>query len=434
MGCQRRPRALSDPWGKLVAMRTLFSGELSVEYGQMYIDNRTEADLYEGPEAGLDESFAGQRAGLCGAAVPGHLFLVTGMHTGSVPLTVELHEREPSLDFDGWEDIVETPFRAASHDTALAEWSGEVRDLGLPAGTYRVRYHCRGMDEADGPSREEDEPVVDEYLIQFWPAPLERDRIVKQTTESAAYWHRFARRLPPPPTPEELAEAERLAREKAEREERERRERAEKREWGGRLPSDRLRAVGKAAKEMRKLDVALVHAIDEAGPETQREIARWAAHRGCDVAGLSGVDWIARGLAELDRGLPFSPPLDDPRAARKLLTSDPQVPRTVVTRPDGARDSVEEMALLALLVGAEPDPLTCALLAVRGATGAHGPGWHDLLTEVRSVFPEIAHAPLPPRTTLLPPDTRPRYGTVSMGVVVMKQRPDEERSDDEPRR
>ncbi|MGP3977139.1 hypothetical protein ACTWQF_24620 [Streptomyces sp. 8N114] len=127
-------------------MRTLFSGEFSVAYGQMYIDSRTDPD--EGPEAGLHECFMGQQAGLCGAAVPGHLFLLTGLHTGSVPFTVELHETEPSSDVGGWEDVVETSFRTASDATQLIEWGGGAWDLGLPSGTYRVRYHCRGMDEA----------------------------------------------------------------------------------------------------------------------------------------------------------------------------------------------------------------------------------------------------------------------------------------------
>ncbi|WP_326686501.1 hypothetical protein OIE63_04710 [Streptomyces sp. NBC_01795] len=403
-------------------MRTLFNGEFSVDYGQMYIDSRAEADIHEGPEAGLHECFMGQQAGLCGAAVPGHLFLLTGISEGSVPLTVELHEAEPPLDFDGWEDIVETPFRAASNDTTLNEWDGEGRDLGLPAGTYRARYHCRGMDEAVG-LRLEDEAVLDEYLLQFWPAPHESDRVVKQTSESAAYWHQFASELPPPPTPEELAEAERLTREKEEQDERERRERAEKREWGGRLPSDRLRSVGKAAAGLRTLDVALVHAVDEAGPETQRAIARWAAHRSCDVAGLSGADWIARGLAGLDRGLPFSPPLDDPKTARNLLSSDPQIPHTVITRPDGTSDSQQEVALFSLIIAADPDPLKALLLALHAAAGAHGTGWHDLLTEVRSEFPETAHVPLPPET--VPPKKRPHYGNAIRAVAV-KQHPGEE--------
>lgn len=418
---------LSDPWGKLVAMRTLFNGEFSVDYGQMYIDGRTEADIHEGPEDGLDECFMGQRAGLCGAAVPGHLFLLTGISSGAVPLTVELHEEEPSLDYDDWEDIVETPFRAASNDTALIEWSGEQRDLGLPAGTYRARYHCRGMDKAVG-TRREDEPVLDEYLLQFWPAPYEHDRIVKQTSKSAAYWHQVVSELPALPTPDERAEAERITREKAEQEERElreRRERAEKKEWGGRLPSDRLRSVGKVAAEMRRLDVALVHAVDEAGPKIQRAITRWAAHRSCDVAGLSSVDWIARGLAELDRGLPFSPPLDDPRTARRFLSSDPQIPSTVITLPDGTNASQQEVALVALVIGADPDPLKAVLLALHAAAGAHGTRWHDLLTEVRSEFPETAHAPLPLATDLLSPKKR-RHDGNAISIVAVKRQPGEE--------
>ncbi|MEU1200415.1 hypothetical protein ABZ446_29930 [Streptomyces sp. NPDC005813] len=376
-------------------MRTLFSGEFFVAYGQMYVDGRAEPD--EGPEAGLHDCFMGQRAGLCGAAVPGHLFLLTGMHTGSVPLTVELHEEEPPLDDDGWEDVVEVSFRTASDDTLLIEWGGEGWDLGLPTGTYRVRYHCRGMDEAHDTVRSEDEPVLDEYLLQFWPGPQERDRILKETSDSAAYWHRFASQLPPPPTPEELAAAKRHVREQEEQEARQLRERLEREAWGGRLPSDRLRTVGGNVAGTVDLDVALVHAIDAAGPDIQRSIARWAAHRACDVAGLSSVDWIARGLAELDQGTPFSPPLDDAERMWNRLFSDPQVPQTIVTLPGGTPDASQQaMALPALTDAAHPDPLQAALDALYAAAAAHGTGWRDLLAEVRTAFPETADAPLPP--------------------------------------
>ncbi|WP_432187240.1 hypothetical protein [Streptomyces sp. Tue6028] len=375
-------------------MRTLFSGEFSVAYGQMYVDGRTEPD--EGPEAGLHECFMGQQAGLCGAAVPGHLFLLTGMHTGSVPLTVELHEAEPPSDEDSWEDIVEASFRTASDDTLLIEWGGEGWDLGLPAGTYRVRYHCRGMDEAHDGVRSEDEPVLDEYLLQFWPGSRKRDLIVKETSDSAAYWHRFASQLPPPPTPEELAAAGRLAREQEEQEARQLRERLETEAWGGRLPSDRLRNVGGNVAGMVDLDVALVHAIDEAGPDIQRSMARWAAHRACDVAGLSSVDWIARGLAELDQGMAFSPPLDDAERMWNRLFSDPHVPETVVTLLDGTLNASQQtMALPALTDAAHADPLRAALDALYAAAAAHGTGWRDLFAEVRTAFPGTAHAPLP---------------------------------------
>ncbi|MEO3750102.1 hypothetical protein [Streptomyces sp. B6B3] len=373
-------------------MRTLFDGEFWVSYGQLYIDDGTDREV-----AGLNECFMGQRSGLCGAAVPGHLFVQTGLHTGTVPLTIELHDAEPVVDLAGWEDIVEVSFRADSDDTQLIEWGGPGRDLGLPEGDYRVRYHGRGMDEAHDGTREEDEPVLDEYLLQFWPAPPERDRVVKETSRSAGYWHRFASELPPPPTPEELAEARRLAREKEERERREERERYERKHWGGRLPSDRLRTVGGNVAGLVEFDVALVHAIDEAGPDVQRGIARWAAHRACAVAGLSGVDWIARGLAELDHGQPFSPPLDDERRKWDRLFSDPRVPETVITMFDGTPNASQQaMAFPALTEAAHPDPLQAALDALYAAAIAHGTGWREFLAEVRGAFPATAHAPLPP--------------------------------------
>jgi hypothetical protein len=39
----------------------------------------------------------------------------------------------------------------------------------------------------------EDEPAVDAYLLQFWPAAAAPDCVVKQTSEVAGYWHAVAR-------------------------------------------------------------------------------------------------------------------------------------------------------------------------------------------------------------------------------------------------
>ncbi|MFF7250289.1 hypothetical protein ACFZBU_41210 [Embleya sp. NPDC008237] len=101
-----------------------------------------------------------------------------------------------------------------------------------------------GMDEAgvhgvvfDG------EPPVDCYLLQFWPAPVEPDRVVRQASDKAAYWHKFAREQPPP-TPRERAAAERTAREVRARARAERVRQHELRMWAGRLPTERLRRVG----------------------------------------------------------------------------------------------------------------------------------------------------------------------------------------------
>ncbi|MFC9807961.1 hypothetical protein [Streptomyces griseoaurantiacus] len=169
-------------------MRTPVSGEVHVSYSQLYVESDP-----EGPGADLDEAFVGQTVGICGAAAPGALFLVTGLHTGDVGFTVEVHEEPPAFDPD-WEEVVEVSFRPVSAHTALVEWAGwDSWPLDLPEADYRVRYCARGMDAAhDLDTRSPDEPQVDSYLLQFWPAPPASDRIIRQTSGIAAYWHKSA--------------------------------------------------------------------------------------------------------------------------------------------------------------------------------------------------------------------------------------------------
>ncbi|MFD4656939.1 hypothetical protein ACFWP2_15085 [Kitasatospora sp. NPDC058444] len=312
-------------------VRRPVDGEVRVHYGQIYVESDP-----DGPGPDLAKAFAGQRAGLCGAAVPGALWLTTGLHTGSVGFTVEVHEQAPPVDQD-WEDVVEISFRPATDRSLLVEWAGgTVRELDLAETDYRVRYCARGIDE--GHRRDTgtpDEPQADRYLLQFWPAPPAPDRVLRQSSRTAAYWHDYARRLPPPPTPEELAAEElraRLARERVERVERENRAAAELWEWGGRRPSRALREVAGNVRGLLEFDASLLHALDDAGPRVQRTVARFAARRACAAAGLAGLDWVAAALAALDEGRPLPPPFDDPAALWQTLATDPRVPARTVRR------------------------------------------------------------------------------------------------------
>jgi haloacid dehalogenase-like hydrolase len=67
-----------------------------------------------------------------------------------------------------------------------------------PAAGRRGRSRCgRRRVDADvgGPglnNRDDGEPQTDRYLLQFWPAPPERARVLKQTSRQAAKWHAFA--------------------------------------------------------------------------------------------------------------------------------------------------------------------------------------------------------------------------------------------------
>jgi hypothetical protein len=42
----------------------------------------------------------------------------------------------------------------------------------------------------------DDEPALDRYLLQLWPAPHRAEVLVRQTSEIAAYWHSAAREDP----------------------------------------------------------------------------------------------------------------------------------------------------------------------------------------------------------------------------------------------
>jgi len=412
-------------------MRRHVEGEVRVHYGQIYVESDPESF---GPD--LAQAFAGQRAGLCGAAIPGALWLTTGLHTGHVGFTVEVHDQAPPLD-PVWEEAVEVSFRPASARSVLLEWAGSATwELGLDETDYRARYCAQGMDQAHRQDTRIGGPQLDRYLLQFWPAAPGPDRVLKQTSEIAAYWHEFARTQPPPATPEQRADAERHARLAREQADLEARRAREERQWGGRLPSPALRHVGGNVRGVLRFDAALVHAIDAAGPRIQRTVALLAARRACEVAGLSSVDWIAAALAALAEGRALPPPFADPARMFETLRSDPQVPHRTVRRaipphqaalpppippraqaprppsvprrpdpgtqpkavaaarhattvgfgpPDpSVRVSQPHMALPAVTAAARTDPLRAALDAVSAGIAAHGENYPAFLEEIWS--------------------------------------------------
>ncbi|MFC9999541.1 hypothetical protein [Nocardia sp. NPDC127526] len=132
--------------------------EVGVSYGQIYVES------VPGINSRMDEAFAGQGSGLCGAAVPGALFLHTGLHTGKVGFTVEVHDQAPPLDPE-WEDVVEVSFYPVSDQSFLVQWAGEAHwELDLVEGIdYRVRYCAQGMDQAR-------EKTSDSTMSHCWTA------------------------------------------------------------------------------------------------------------------------------------------------------------------------------------------------------------------------------------------------------------------------
>jgi hypothetical protein len=341
----------------------------------------------------------GQVNGLCGAAVRGFLSLVTGLHTGYVRFTVELHPAEPPLG-DEWEEAVEATFRHRAKKLWVGGLMSDAYPARLPPGDYRVRYCARGMEQGRHQDVADEDEVVDAYLLQFWPGQAQPDRIVRQTTEIAAYWHQAN------PTAA-LTEADRAERKRLKAERKAQRKiearRAEDRlRWGDRVPSDRLRKAARRANPVETLDADVVFALAELDDEGCAAVARWAAGRAAAVAGLAQVPWVAQALAALDRGQPlpppFPPPSDtdeaDPAEVWQLL-DDAELPITTVAVPAVVSGRLLEMsrqhvALPAVFATAERPALTAAMNALWAAACAHGEdGYRQFFADLRAAFPDL---------------------------------------------
>ncbi|MEV5754430.1 hypothetical protein AB0L00_42025 [Actinoallomurus sp. NPDC052308] len=426
-------------------MRRPVDGEVRVHYGRLYVQSGSK----HMPD--LDDAFAGQTSGLCGAAVPGFLWLVTGLHTGDVGFTVEIHEHAPELDPE-WADVVEVSFRPQTSHTFLELWGGEgAWELNLAQIDYRVRYCAQGMDEGHALDTRVDQPQADRYLLQFWAARPEPDRIVRQTSEIAAYWHRSVRELPPPPMTAERAGAERQARAERKRADHERRREAERYEWGGRLPTDALRAAPSALGLVR-YDADLVHALDAAGPGVQRRVAAFAARSAATTAGPADLDWVAPALTALAQGRPLPSPFDDWDRMWRSLKADPNVPDRTVGEanpppmphsppPPGRRRGLEvetavvsstksplkpprisqpHMALPAVFHAGRPNALEAAIAAVSAAVHTYGEDYPAFLREVWNVCSALSEGKLPlqdPYAVPAPAQGSDEAGTLPAPIV-----------------
>ncbi len=170
-------------------MARIFDGRLWVHYGQAYVESSDSDGIY------LEEAFCGQTNGLCGAALSGALFLITGLHTGNVSLTLDVLSAQPPFD-DSWEEIVEVSFTPGLGKISLTDWNAtQVCDIPLLKEPYRVRYCARNMDLGDEvDTLMEDEPI-DFYSLAFWLADPAPDTVIRQTSRIAAYWHNCVQNL-----------------------------------------------------------------------------------------------------------------------------------------------------------------------------------------------------------------------------------------------
>ena len=167
-----------------------------VAYSQFYL-----TDGWDDEQPLMETAFPGQVNGLCGAGTEFGLELITGLHTGTVPVQVEFLDAEPVLEAE-WEEAVEVSLRLSQPFVVVLGWAGEsAHEIPVPApGRYRVRYCASGMEAGrEQDTVLEDETAPDRYRLQLWPAPAAPDAILRVTSPIAAYWHSIPATLGPPP-------------------------------------------------------------------------------------------------------------------------------------------------------------------------------------------------------------------------------------------
>jgi hypothetical protein len=377
-----------------VPVAVLFDDELFVHFGFIHL-----MPVEAAPD--LMKARAGQVNGLLGAAELGALSMVTGTHTGRVGFRLEQLKSEPRLAQD-WEDVVEASFTVPETAEMLLAAFEESTRIDLPAFiSYRARFCAVGMDGARQADASGDPltGTLDRYLLQLWPAPPRPDRVVRQSAEFARYWHSQAQRLaPPPPSPTqaELAAAELAAEQDRQREQQRFQELMEMRAFGGRTPSEALRAVGGRAAMVARVDHELAESIAALPPHRQRQLAVWTARWACRSAGQADVAWVAAALDALDREQPLPPPFDEPAQAfarmfdspnSTVTTSGTFIAADAVTRPPVL--DPRAAALDSLISASNTNAAAAAIEALAGAlAGQEDPD--RLLSAVRAVLDPVA--------------------------------------------
>ncbi len=337
--------------GTVTGPNVLLDKSVEVSRGQLYLTS----DESLSPMA--EFAFSGQRNGLCGAAQAGALYLVTGLRQGLVGFTVELHDQEPVLG-DEWTEVVEVSLANPSEPMVLRNLEGDAWTVALPAGVYRVRYCAAGMQAGWDLETNDLTTPVDHYLLAVWLAEPADDVIIRQSSEAAAYWHHEHG-----DSPDDEA------------------------------PTGRLAQVETNLGVIRALHAGLISALVRCSDDVHRNVARWAALQALSEAGIRDSPALRKVVADLERGVPVSPPFDDEITVMdepaRLFGQTPVQPVSGLYT-EGQLPVREWYALVAVSATAIPDSLDAVFYALTQTIIAHGPDRAgDLLDGLYKAFPHL---------------------------------------------
>ncbi len=146
---------------------------LFADYHQFYIQD-------ENVDGNLSDAWTDEAVERLLAVAPGTVGIGT-LRNVDVPVTIDVLEREPELDADKFDQIVECSIVVQSGAIVLAgctDYFPNATRIKVPSGPYRVRA---SFEDLESVSREGLEGN-DKYHLQLWAAPMGQVEILKQRT------------------------------------------------------------------------------------------------------------------------------------------------------------------------------------------------------------------------------------------------------------
>jgi hypothetical protein len=143
--------------------------ELIADYHQFYLWDREMSP--SAPEEYTDDDV--QRRIKTGH----HVVVIQPERNTTVDVEVEIHATEPEYDLGQWDHIAEASLHLPTGHLDVEECTGgTVAEFRVEPGWYKVRSFHGGLNTIDESGLEGN----DHYCAQLWPAPADKDRVLKQ--------------------------------------------------------------------------------------------------------------------------------------------------------------------------------------------------------------------------------------------------------------
>lgn len=146
---------------------------LFADYHQFYIQD-------ENVDGNLSDAWTDEAVERLLAVAPGTVGIGT-VRNVDVPVTIVVLEREPELDADKFDQVVECSIVVESGTIVVAgctDYFPDAARIKIPSGPYRVRASFEGLESVSANGSE----GKDHYHLQLWPAPMDTVEILKQRT------------------------------------------------------------------------------------------------------------------------------------------------------------------------------------------------------------------------------------------------------------